>query len=233
MMKYINKGFLCLAIAGLGISATADEFFDFESDNVGYSYGGSAVVVAGGSASAQSLELPATSNSSGYVPLTPIDQADDSTTVQFDAQWSDSNNGDFGIGLSEVATISEWNQFGPYVAGTTAGDLLYRDGGSSLKLTTLPVDFSIHDWHTFKMVLSQTTETYDLFIDGVQYATGAAYRDQGTNEDLVTLGMKGNSDSTTGFARVDNITVIPEPATLGMVAAFGGGLLFIRRRLMI
>ncbi|MCK4564842.1 MAG: PEP-CTERM sorting domain-containing protein, partial [Verrucomicrobia bacterium] len=30
-----------------------------------------------------------------------------------------------------------------------------------------------------------------------------------------------------------NGTVIPEPATLGMVALFGGGLLFIRRRLML
>ncbi len=183
------------------------EEFDFESDAPGTSYGGNAVVATGGSASAQSLELPATSNSSGYVPLTPIDQADDSTTVQFDAQWSSSNNGDIGIGLSEVATISEWNQFGPYVAGTTAGALLHRDGGASVPVPNLPVGFSINDWHTFKMVLSQTTETYDLFIDGVQYATDAAYRDQGTNEDLVTLGMKGNSASTTGFARIDNIVV--------------------------
>jgi hypothetical protein len=30
-----------------------------------------------------------------------------------------------------------------------------------------------------------------------------------------------------------NGTVIPEPATLGMIAAFGGGILFIRRRFMI
>ena len=30
-----------------------------------------------------------------------------------------------------------------------------------------------------------------------------------------------------------NGTVVPEPATLGMVAALGGGMLFIRRRFMI
>ena len=36
-------------------------------------------------------------------------------------------------------------------------------------------------------------------------------------------------------AYIDDVTVsaIPEPATLGMVAAFGGGILFIRRKLMI
>ncbi len=32
---------------------------------------------------------------------------------------------------------------------------------------------------------------------------------------------------------LDKVSVIPEPATLGMVAAFGGAILFIRRKLMI
>lgn len=38
--------------------------------------------------------------------------------------------------------------------------------------------------------------------------------------------------TTTGIDNV-NLSVIPEPATLGMVAVFGGGILFIRRRFMM
>jgi len=38
-----------------------------------------------------------------------------------------------------------------------------------------------------------------------------------------------------GQVAIDNISVsvIPEPATLGLVAAFGGGIIFIRRRIMM
>jgi hypothetical protein len=38
-----------------------------------------------------------------------------------------------------------------------------------------------------------------------------------------------------GTMRFDNanLTVIPEPATMGLVGLFGGGLLIIRRRLKI
>ena len=36
-----------------------------------------------------------------------------------------------------------------------------------------------------------------------------------------------------GAMTIDEVTVIPEPATLGLLAAFGGGILFIRRRLAI
>lgn len=40
------------------------------------------------------------------------------------------------------------------------------------------------------------------------------------------------ADEQTDFTGV-TLNVIPEPATLGMVAVFGGGILFIRRRFMI
>ena len=36
-----------------------------------------------------------------------------------------------------------------------------------------------------------------------------------------------------GQGALDNASLVPEPATLGMVAVFGGALLFIRRKLMI
>ena len=49
------------------------------------------------------------------------------------------------------------------------------------------------------------------------------------------IGESRPGGQTSGDLMMDNVTVtaIPEPATLGMVALFGGGILFIRRKLMI
>lgn len=45
----------------------------------------------------------------------------------------------------------------------------------------------------------------------------------------------GVAGTATEFVMIDSVTMtqIPEPATLGLVAVFGGGVLFIRRRYMI
>ncbi|MDF7824184.1 PEP-CTERM sorting domain-containing protein [Pontiellaceae bacterium B12227] len=58
---------------------------------------------------------------------------------------------------------------------------------------------------------------------------------------LANILFVSNTQSTSGEAGtppryyLDNIsvTVIPEPATLGLIGAFGGGILFIRRRFMM
>lgn len=53
---------------------------------------------------------------------------------------------------------------------------------------------------------------------------------------FIDQGLVLNAASSTGGDQlIDSvsITAIPEPATLGLVAAFGGGIMFIRRRLMI
>lgn len=44
----------------------------------------------------------------------------------------------------------------------------------------------------------------------------------------VSVGSTSGADTL-----LDNVSAIPEPATLGMVAVFGGGILFIRRKLMM
>lgn len=45
----------------------------------------------------------------------------------------------------------------------------------------------------------------------------------------------GAGGTATEFVKIDSVTLtqIPEPATLGLIAAFGGGILFIRRRFMM
>lgn len=53
----------------------------------------------------------------------------------------------------------------------------------------------------------------------------------GASGDLATVEFRALGSKA--GAGIDNITVIPEPATIGLVAAFGGALLIIRRKLMI
>ena len=49
------------------------------------------------------------------------------------------------------------------------------------------------------------------------------------------IGVRFIQQDTTAGQTISNVSFsqIPEPATLGLVAAFGGGILFIRRKLMI
>lgn len=48
-----------------------------------------------------------------------------------------------------------------------------------------------------------------------------------------TTGGGGSPWERTGLVDNVSVTAIPEPATMGLLAAFGGGLLFIRRKLMM
>ena len=47
----------------------------------------------------------------------------------------------------------------------------------------------------------------------------------------ITSNSNRNSWDPTGF--VDNINIVPEPGTLGLVASFGACILFVRRKLMV
>ncbi len=75
------------------------------------------------------------------------------------------------------------------------------------------------------------------YVGGLSGATDATNLFSGT-ETVTKLGFyayAGHSNSTQAGANSPAFIVeaIPEPATLGMVAAVGGGLLFIRRRFMM
>ena len=96
---------------------------------------------------------------------------------------------------------------------------------------------------------NRTVVKFDLNTDAISLWTGAAgsvvdvsgaalqtgsYNINGTDNLRFAL----NSTDAGGSIQIDNFVmgttandVIPEPATLGMVALFGGGILFIRRKL--
>jgi hypothetical protein len=83
-----------------------------------------------------------------------------------------------------------------------------------------PTDLSFTTWtFTWEIAEGSSVVGQDFYF-GVYNRTGG----DGTNGS--TYGSAFFDDSTLSYA-------IPEPATLGLVVAFGGGILFIRRRLMI
>lgn len=56
--------------------------------------------------------------------------------------------------------------------------------------------------------------------------------DFGTGYDLVIIGFQSNNNHESATVGIDNVSVIPEPATLGMVATAGALLMLLRRRLL-
>jgi len=74
--------------------------------------------------------------------------------------------------------------------------------------------------------------TLGVSTDGVNYNTSIAmgsFHGSGTTE-FEKVRFESIAGTTTGMI-IDEVSVIPEPATLGLVAVFGAGVLFVRRRL--
>lgn len=76
-------------------------------------------------------------------------------------------------------------------------------------------------------------------VSGVTWGSGllvtGAFTADATTQDFTIEAFDTTSDSEGGQlnALLVHQTAIPEPATLGMIAAFGGAILFIRRKLMV
>ena len=90
-----------------------------------------------------------------------------------------------------------------------------------------------------------------LVVDGSSYTGGNASFDLVTTDDrllggfdagditVIGFGVEGvdytltqDVSSTFGTQGTVTLNVIPEPATLGLIAAFGGGILFVRRLML-
>ena len=79
------------------------------------------------------------------------------------------------------------------------------------------------------LALNGTPTTYEWTFTGTA-KTGIANGKALNTYAQVAILTNGGTPTT---LHVDNIQIIPEPATIGLVAVFGGGMLFIRRRLKV
>ncbi|MDF7827034.1 PEP-CTERM sorting domain-containing protein, partial [Pontiellaceae bacterium B12227] len=72
---------------------------------------------------------------------------------------------------------------------------------------------------------------FGLFLDGANLVSDLAYDTVGATLNTVRL---SSPDTASGVWYDDmSVTTIPEPATIGLIGLFGGGLIFIRRTFML
>ena len=104
-----------------------------------------------------------------------------------------------------------------------------NDGRSALVVFT--DGFGSLEAQTTGVVANQSGTFVDDYVEYTPTATGlynVGMRNRG-----VVVGSGANNGESTIFFDNARLEVIPEPATMGLVAVFGGAVLFIRRRLMI
>ncbi len=149
----------------------------------------------------------------GFVFFAQDDKATTgSQIISMDSLVIDANSG-----LSVNVQLYAWNfgqtgaQLG--VGGDNADTFVfdYDVLGDAVKLLETSIVETTGEWATTELGTAELGTGYDYY----------AWR--------ISVVGAGGADTFS----VDNLTVIPEPATLGMVAAFGGAVLFIRRRLMM
>ncbi|VGO20423.1 PEP-CTERM sorting domain-containing protein [Pontiella sulfatireligans] len=139
-----------------------------------------------------------------------------------------------GLGTTEIANANNI-RYNPGSAnfssdwvgtGLTAVDLFDgdtktdADGTAAFRPSVAFTLASAADWTTVTNTLNLVTQSGltdlgDLTIFGMH------------------IGLDGNTTIATDAIQLDHVTVIPEPATLGLITAFGGGILFVRRRFMM
>jgi len=169
--------------------------------------------------------------------------------------WSDSgvNYGESitGYGTGRVAALKDaantWYQQTIGVVGEQTGVQIDYEGGvryhSSYAAGPRDIDLRVSLWDV-------TTDLELAFIDvNTVYSTSETslhtrshtlnYDGTGIEGNVLALrftnstGQTGNLHHSNVLLDDISVTAIPEPATLGMVAVMGGGILFIRRRLMM
>lgn len=123
--------------------------------------------------------------------------------------------------VNEDLTLNGISTLTLEILATGAGnfDVLANDGGDTLTA-----------WGTLDLVTDgYTAQLGDTFV---VFDNWGAFGGSFSNITGTALGG-GLSFDTSDLLTTGTLTVIPEPATLGIVAAFGAGILFIRRLFMI
>ncbi len=86
------------------------------------------------------------------------------------------------------------------------------------------------------LITSFQTPTTSLVDTFVNYNSGVLDLSSANTTDALWIrvsNLPGAGSDNFSMATVDNIQIIPEPATLGLVGLFGAGILFVRRRIMM
>lgn len=216
--------------------------------------GGATAGVAGGIANG-ALSLDGVDDYATTVGYKGIGGSDSRTISLWVKTALNQANGTIFLGMGDTGGGSRVRYDFGLQAGTTDQMRLELNSGASTSATGTTITDDA--WHHLVSTWDGTTMAY--YLDGAAYGT----QTPGTVNTLLTEDMVIGTGVRQAFAAnatarwttglIDDVqvydsaltstdittlfnnpgTAIPEPATLGMVALFGGSMLFIRRKLMI
>ena len=232
--KAIIAGVAVLAVPALCSAVLID---DFESYTVGEDPGlfGDGVTVetdtgANGSQILQQVVTSASEWTGSGIDFDPdVDGVNygGNTVIRFDAYISSGYDGVVGVSAWSGINYTSFGDFQGMIRGNVSGDALdYRNGGSYVTIDAGIAD--VNEWHTYTFDMDYASDQYDIYVDGSLLIADAGMRQTGQSKSGSFRILGGYSD---GSVMVDNVQVIPEPATFGLFGVFGGATLFIRRRL--
>ncbi|WP_372797604.1 PEP-CTERM sorting domain-containing protein [Pontiella sp.] len=107
--------------------------------------------------------------------------------------------------------------------------------GSFTEISAAPTQDSMNDGFTLFMTLTDNgASDVGITVTSTGLSTNINYSGTlGVTYAAFAGDVTGNVSSQGGSIDLANYSIIPEPATLGLVALFGGGIMFIRRRFML
>lgn len=131
--------------------------------------------------------------------------------------------------------MDRWGQINVYANSGGFSVLAWDQAAGSPTIHANPVGFVATDWN--HVAVEVDGAALAIYVNGglVNSATLAGGGLNATTSKTTSyMGQRyQGSNRFTGDIDEFRISTIPEPATLGLVAAFGGGILFIRRRLAL
>ncbi len=229
----VTAGSGSLVYGGAGYYAGTGDKVEAEADAAGIGAGNS-----GRTARLLDSALVVDSSSSGTLYLSWLYQngnenaAGNATTYQTLALW----NGD--IGNDSLRSFEGGIADGDF--GTTG--YAYRAQNSSVGNLGVALDSSVHLFVAkFDLSATAASDSVTVWLDPTLGAgdPGGGTTLSGLDLAWDRLALSDYASNSSAWDEVrfgdsfDAVTVIPEPATLGLVSVFGVGVLFVRRRIMM
>ncbi|WP_269540272.1 PEP-CTERM sorting domain-containing protein [Cerasicoccus fimbriatus] len=243
------KNVLTLPLAFLSLSASGAIIDNFQSDTVGEAptdwYNANNWTVELDPTDPTNKVLNTQSREGNQLSgISATIGASSTLTLQFDFYIGSTSLTDLTIGMTGIADLStaSFSDFGP-ITRLQNGDIrLYQgDGSGGGAYTDADQSIDINTWYTMSMIIDNANNTVTSTITGGAFSSPSiltsssqstfAFR-QDTSGNLVNFAIYGNTNNrnSSNPILIDNISIIPEPSTYGLLlAACVLGLALVRR----